>query len=200
VVSERDHTFPFLPGLYTSVPRRWYRADRMRSGPYLDMFIDERHVVHRPFDTHSADRLFSFTGSFNTATAAVRERLHKLRDHGRGLVRDTTERAEAIGTIDDDADRKQARSQFRKEYADLMAESWFVLCPRGRAPTSVRLQDTMKIGRTPVITSDEWVPPEGPDWNSFSIRVAERNVSQIPKLLEEREPDARAMGKRARAA
>jgi hypothetical protein len=198
VVSERDHTFPFLPGLYTSVPRRWYRPDRMRSGPYLDMFIDEEHVVHHPLDTDSPDYLFSFTGSFNTAP--VRERLQKLSGHEQGVVRDTAKRAEAIDAIVDQAAREEARSRFRKEYADLMADSLFVLCPRGRAPTSVRLQDTMKIGRVPVILSDEWVPPEGPDWNTFSLRVAEQNVEQIPDLLEEHEHEASIMGARARTA
>ena len=56
------------------------------------------------------------------------------------------------------------------------------------------------LGRVPVIISDQWVPPEGPDWEKFSIRVRERRISGIPSLLESRRQDAATMGIAARAA
>jgi hypothetical protein len=58
----------------------------------------------------------------------------------------------------------------------------------------------MKTGRVPVILSDAWVPPEGPDWESFSIRVPECDLEQVPAVLETHEPDAARMGQRARDA
>ena len=42
----------------------------------------------------------------------------------------------------------------------------------------------MMLGRVPVIVSDQWVPPDGPDWESFSMRVKEREVDTIPAMLE----------------
>jgi len=54
------------------------------------------------------------------------------------------------------------------------------------------------MGRVPVIISDDWVEPNGPNWEGFSIRVAEREIADIPRLLEAREPDALAMGNLAR--
>ncbi len=49
-----------------------------------------------------------------------------------------------------------------------------------------------------MIISDQWVPPTGPDWAAFSIRVPENDVASIPPRLEEREHDAERMGAIAR--
>ena len=43
------------------------------------------------------------------------------------------------------------------------------------------------------------VPPEGPDWSEFSIRVAESDIDEIPHILSRREHEAEEMGRRARA-
>ncbi len=81
-----------------------------------------------------------------------------------------------------------------------MRNSKFVLCPRGRATVSIRLFETMELGRVPVILSDEWVPPDGPDWPGCSLRVPERRVGGLPALLRSCEPNAEEMGRQARAA
>ena len=38
VHSELDSAVPYLPGVYTSVPKRWHRSDRVRTGSYLVMY------------------------------------------------------------------------------------------------------------------------------------------------------------------
>jgi len=58
----------------------------------------------------------------------------------------------------------------------------------------------MAAARVPVIISDEWQAPEGPDWDSFSLRVEEKHIREIPQLLEAREPEFEAMAQRAREA
>jgi hypothetical protein len=55
------------------------------------------------------------------------------------------------------------------------------------------------MGRACVIVSDAWHPNDGVDWNSFSIRVPEADVSRIPQILEEHADRAAEMGLRARA-
>src|SRR2546430_7005512 len=44
-----------------------------------------------------------------------------------------------------------------------------------------------RSGRVPVIVSDDWVEPTGPNWDEFTIRVPEGAVADIPRLLESRE-------------
>jgi hypothetical protein len=54
------------------------------------------------------------------------------------------------------------------------------------------------MGRVPVILSDDWIPPSGPTWESFSIRINESDYAQIPHLLEQREAESVTMGNLAR--
>ena len=189
-ISESPLAFPFLPGVYVDARKQWHRPDRIRTGFYLSKFQNP-HVG--PGEASERPYLFSFRGSVDTHP--VRERILQLR-HPRGRVQDTSSRAYRIrweGT-------EEERQQFRASYGDELRRSQFVLCPRGLSVSSVRLFETMQTGRAPVIVSDDWVPPQGPDWQAFSLRVPEGDVARIPRLLEARAPQAEAMGRRARAA
>jgi hypothetical protein len=81
-----------------------------------------------------------------------------------------------------------------------MRESKFILCPRGMCPSSVRLFETMKAGRVPVVISDEWVPPPEVPWREFAIVVRESDVAMIPSILAREEatfPERAAAARRA---
>ena len=64
----------------------------------------------------------------------------------------------------------------------------------------MRLFETMRAGRPPVILADDWVPPDGPAWERFSVRVREEDYRSIPARREALEPEAAAMGRQARQA
>ena len=192
-ISEADSAVPLLPGLYTSngVGRRWYRRDRVRTGFYLSMYAN-------PFLYDGADAtpelLYSFAGA--VGNAPVRRALAAL-DHPKdALFGDFTAQSRALWATDDEA----SKAAFRRRYADELVRSRFVLCPRGFAPSSVRVFDTMQAGRVPVILSDAWVPPEGPDWAAFAVRVPEADAARVPDLLRSLDGRAAAMGRAARAA
>jgi len=180
-----DRFIPFLPGVYASIEWAWHRPSWTRPGHYVNVREDEvlRYVPPSAEPRH----LFSFLGS--AATHPVRRRVLALR-HPRALVVDTQAEAAAGARPED----------YRGRYARSVQESAFVLCPRGGGTASFRLFETMMLGRAPVIVSDGWVPPVGPDWESFSVRVAEDAVEEIPALLEARAASARAMGEAARGA
>ena len=78
-----------------------------------------------------------------------------------------------------------------------MNNSIFVLCPRGKAPSSYRIFEAMKAGRVPVIIADEWVPPAGPSWPEFSLRVPEAHLQNLPQILERLADRGPEMGLRA---
>lgn len=117
--------------------------------------------------------------------------------HPRAYLEDTSElipasgRNKAFVMVDYQKDTK-------KHYGEIISRSKFVLCPRGYACSTWRLFETMKAGRVPVIVSDQWVPPKGPAWETFSIRVEQNKISRIPALLEQYEAQSEAMGRRAR--
>ena len=68
-----------------------------------------------------------------------------------------------------------------------------ILCPRGEGTSSIRLFESLRMGRPPVIISDQWVPPEGPAWDTFSVRIPERRIHTIPDRLTELEHQAEMM-------
>jgi hypothetical protein len=79
-----------------------------------------------------------------------------------------------------------------------MAQSKFILCPRGIGVSTWRLFETMRAGRVPVIMADDWVPSIGPKWQSFAVFVREAEVQGVPELLERLEDSAETRGAVAR--
>jgi hypothetical protein len=137
--------------------------------------------------------LYSFVGSLSTDP--IRKQLSLLQ-HPRGLIKDTSNQNDYIWW----EAPPEVKAQFRQEYADTLRQSKFILCPRGISPSTVRLFETMKTGRVPVILSDDWVAPVGPDWDTFSVRVPEARIAELPAILEERETNSERMGAKARTA
>jgi hypothetical protein len=183
-----DRVIPFLPGVYACAEQGWFSPQRTRTGFYLRVFENEA-VVHEPQIPNDA-YLFSFVGRVDNA--AVRRRIADLR-HPRGFVADTS--GDAAPQTDAAAGPNAERWN---RYAGVLRRSRFVLCPRGLGTSTWRLFEAMKAGRAPVILSDAWIPPEGPPWEAFSIRVRERDGASIPALLAARESEAAAMGAQAR--
>lgn len=185
--NEYDHPYVTLPGLYTSMPRRAFDPARQvafcflnRPNPYVSTVATG---LARP------DLLYSFAGARNHR---LRRRVLALRDP-RARIEDTHDFSI---WFDRDPAVLQARMQ---AYADLIARSRFVLCPRGAGTSSFRLFETMEAARVPVVIADQWVEPDGPDW-SFLVRVREADVQSIPDLLRGLEGEAEDRGQRAREA
>src|SRR5688572_29067298 len=93
---------------------------------------------------------------------------------------------------------ERERFDYERRYAEVAKASKFVLCPRGLSVSSIRLFETMRMGRVPVILSDAWIAPPGPRWEMCAIRVREKDFAKVPRLLEQREPEAVKMGELAR--
>jgi hypothetical protein len=184
-----DLPIPFLPGIYPSIPQRWHKKQRTRSGSYLNAFDD--NFLRTPSDSEGFEYLYSFVGQ--KSTHPLRQQIFKL-DHPDQFVFDTSEYW-PYGELPD-----STREELEQQYVDVAHQSRFVLCPRGIGTSSIRLFETLRMGRAPVIISDAWVPPDGPDWESFSIRVPEDDILDLPSRLERRAEEAEAMGVRARQA
>jgi Exostosin family len=188
--STSDYVFPILPGIYPSLAAADVDLTRTRSGPYLHV-VGSDHIRSSPIP-ENARFLFSFAG--NCETAKVRAPLSALK-HDRAIVLDTS----------GDVGRREGQTaeiyaRYTSRYLELLADSKFILCPRGAGPSSIRLFETMRAGRVPVIISDEWAEPVGPEWQTFSVRIPERDVVSIPQRLERLEGVAAEMGLRARRA
>ena len=179
VVDFRDRPWCAFPGLYTSMPASSFRTRWQQ--PWLYPWIDEGPLVEaRGIEP---DLLFSFMGA---RTHPCREHILRIGD-ARAIVEDTTN---TFGQLHATAVADNARARFR----DVLARSKFVLCPRGHGTTSFRLQEVLASGRAPVIVSDEWVEPAGPDWSSAAVRWPEGDIETLPSHLASIEDRATAMG------
>lgn len=180
-----DTPLPVMQGIYASIPRQGYHPQWVRSGLYL---CTTRWAPPAP--PAPDPLLFSFLG--NARNHPVRQRLLALQDPA-SVVEDTS-------GLDPAAFSAEEEARYRARYAEVGARSRFLLAPRGKGASSIRLFEALRMGRPPVILSDEWVEPEGPEWDAISVRVRERDVEKLPRILRALEPEAEAMGRRARAA
>jgi hypothetical protein len=181
--SAMDRIVPFLPGVYASLESRWAWPSWTRAGFYPGVKEgDGLEYTEPPVPA----RLFSFIGA--GSGHPVRKQILDLPvDDALLIDTDVEAAAPSLG-------------EYRKRYANSVRDSAFVLSPRGGGTSSFRLFEAMMLGRPPVIVSDAWLPPLGPDWDSFSLRVSEDDVESIPAILESRRAEAAAMGDLARRA
>ncbi|HEY3673394.1 MAG TPA: exostosin family protein [Acidimicrobiia bacterium] len=190
VYDQRDRPWCAFPGVYVSMPEPWFEPRFQSAWSYVP--TSEPHVMLGLTEAPEIepDLLVSFVGS---PTHPLRRELVAL-SHPRGHF----ESVEGFLFHDWRSDDFDAR---RAHFAEVLFRSKFVLCPRGHGTSSIRLFEALAAGRVPVIVSDDWVPPLGPDWDSISVRWPERGpFDALLRRLEELEPAATEMGVRARAA
>ena len=83
----------------------------------------------------------------------------------------------------------------RQEYFyRTLLESKFSLCIRGTGTNSIRLFESIRLGISPVIISDGWALPRGPNWNDFSIFIKEKQVNEIEHIISSYENNYKEMG------
>ncbi len=184
--NEVDRPWCALPGLYCGMPSNRYDQSRQVAFPYLvspNRFVPQIHRWQvKP------EWLFSFVGA---KSHPLRNRVAALESVSAG-VKDTSE----FSVWHADAAERSSQGLV---FAESMARSHFVLCPRGIGTSSFRPFESMQAARAPVIISDDWVPPPHVDWD-FALFVPESDIEAIPDLLAERVHEAADRGKAAREA
>jgi hypothetical protein len=146
-----------------------------------------------PLKWESPSILFSFAGSI--ANHPVRQSLLKKLGSHTSFVDSSGSVIPAFTKGD-----TKAIAALRHQMIELARKSKFVLCPRGKGCGSIRLFEVMQMARCPVIISDEWMPPNGPEWESFSIRIPENDIATIPDVLKGLEHKAEKLGRLSRDA
>ena len=183
-VDYHDYPIGFMPGIYVGMPRADYDPQRFRAGCYMGQYNTLTTALAEQ-RWHKPQLLFSFRGS---ASHEVREQLFKIElssgDHSITQTYPWFTHTDAEKTA----------------YVEEMLNSKFILCPRGQSTTSIRLFETMELGRVPVILSDDWIAPTGPSWPLFSLHVSESRLKELPDILRKAEPQAAEMGEQARLA
>ncbi len=190
VYSPQGSQFPALRGLFPAVSARWVRSRWAMPAHYVSTQIHQ--FAFRRDEIAEKDLLFSFVGA--SRTHAIREQIVHWREP-RGVLMDVSPRTDQVYWWE-----KANREQLIADYREVTRRSQFVLCPRGVSASSIRVFEAMEAGAVPVIVADDLQLPLGPAWEDFSLRVREREVATIPRLLERWQHRAPAMGAAARSA
>ncbi len=191
VYSEDDEYLPLLPGVYCS-PRndRNTRSGRVFSWSYASAGGRFSNPYIASADAQKT-LLFSFQGG---STSILRKRMYRLKfDRPDVLIEDTSTYQHWNPTGPDHHRRQQL-------YAETIAASHFVLCPRGAGTGSFRLFDVMKAGVVPVLISDDYALPPHVPWDTFLLRIPEREIRRLPQLLEPYRESSAERGRLARQA
>jgi hypothetical protein len=135
--------------------------------------------------------LFTFQGG---STSLLRKRLFNVKfDRDDVLIENTSKYYHWDDSQPDRRDRQLV-------YAETVTASHFVLCPRGAGVGTIRLFEVMASGVAPVLLSDDYELPPGPAWDTFLLRVPERDIARLPALLEAQVGSAAERGRLAREA
>lgn len=169
--------------------RQWGVASR-RTFHYVARIQENNAIANFEWSNARPTKLYSFQGA--CSTHPVRQRLFEGA-HPEAMLVDTSDKTHHTTKGDD-------RDKYEKAYIAMIADSRFVLCPRGFGPCTYRLFEVMQMGRVPVIISDDWIPITDIPWHLFSIRIAESDVRYIPEILANRRCEAEEMGLKARKA
>jgi hypothetical protein len=201
VYTEDDNYLPLAPGVYCSAgDDRSTRIGRVfnytyvtRNGRYQNPYLSEPNKDQwAEIEASTPKRyLFTFQGG---STSLVRKRLFNI-PFGRPdvLIENTSNYYHWDDSQPDRRDRQRA-------YAEVLAASHFILCPRGAGLGSIRFFEAMAAGVAPVLIADGYVLPRGPDWDSFLLRVPERDISRLADIVEPHLAEAADRGHRAHEA
>lgn len=191
VVCNDDVPLGFLPGVYASMPRARFDPLRHRAWQYGRSM---NHVLNHEDDPPTFDPpalLASFSGA---RTHACRQKLFECADLFPSSIKLTETQNLQFNINPSSADKRRGQLAFIEQ----MKAARFSLCPRGVGTSSFRIQESMQLGRAPIIISDDWVPPEGPAWSDCSLHLAESRIAELPVLLERLAPRWEEMGRAAR--
>ena len=199
VYTEDDNYLPLAPGVYCSTHRDEHaRVGRVfsyayvsRNGRYQNPYLAETPAALPAMTAPAKRYLFTFQGG---STSLLRKRLFNVKFNRADVLIENTSQ---YYHWDDTQPDRQAR---QLAYAETVAASHFVLCPRGAGTGTIRFFEVMAAGIAPVLISDDYELPPGPAWDTFLLRIRERDITKLPTLLEAHVASAAERGRLAREA
>lgn len=183
-INYEDSPAGFLRGLYTSLEGGKFDPTLHKSWPAIFLPNEEIYKLtnEQIWNCRPIYR-FTFVGS----------RSHPLRGE---LIRRFSNPAGKYKVL-------EAKSWYNHGPAELLSYvrdsllSEFILCPRGHAGYTHRIAEAMALGRVPVIIADDWIPFSIPETDYF-IRLPESKLDDLEDFLDEKQPEAATLGRRAR--
>lgn len=196
LLSNIDRPLPMFRGILTSAEKSFFNFGRIRSCSYTAALTNFRNpFIHEYFLNNEKPVEKKFLFSFIGRDSDPIRRAIFLNDFDRNdILIKNTENSFNLYNRNNDFSKEQ------QYYFETLLESKFALSPRGWGANSYRLFEAMMLGVAPVIISDEWILPKGPDWKSFSLIIPSKDINSLEKVIIENEYRYLEMGIKAKEA
>ena len=137
------------------------------------------------------DILYSFAGGYQPADylTDIRPRIFQMKHPPNTYIRNTGlwhfaaivygGKQNKNGELNIDA----KYTENTKKYNELLLESRYTLCPSGSGPNSIRFWEALGAGSIPILLADTLDLPPHELWEKAIVRVAEKDLENIPTLL-----------------
>jgi hypothetical protein len=176
-INDDDCATGLLRGIYTSLPAYRFDKELHVAVPYMQFPNEQVFMAQEDLEP---TLLASWRG--NTKSNGLRLKLIDALKGQPGILIQKTE-----SWLNHKEDEKVG-------YVNLIRNARFSICPAGWAPVSFRIYESMALGRCPVILADSFVPPEGPDWNSFALFFPEKKIRELHAFLTNNEDTYARLG------
>jgi hypothetical protein len=193
-IFEGDSAPRYLHGLYCGIPKKWNFAKRF-SGLAYTWHQQQFPNPVPPFSNickTEKDFLFAYIG--RNSNSLRRRLVATCQNIAAVHVEDSSDNYNHF------SNSSESRFERQTHYWDIMSRAKFAICPVGAAPSSVRLFEMMEAGIAPVVISDQWVEPFGPQWDKFCLKIPESRIRYIHSIVSEIEPEFEVRGRLARLA
>jgi hypothetical protein len=194
LLSNFDRPITHIRGVYTSAEKSFFNFGRIRScsytasyDPYRNSFISN----HDPNFKKNKTFFFSFLGRNCDIS---RDKIFGMDFARKDLYLEETSKTYDL------YQRNHRDLILQKKFYETLLSSKFSLCPRGWGANSYRLFESMMLGVSPIIISDEWVLPKGPRWEDFSILIKVKDIANLEQVVSRYEHKYLQMGQAARQA
>ena len=140
--------------------------------------------------TKERDIIYSFAGAHNhDYISNIRIRIFQMKHPPHTYIRNTgtwhfagivfSEKQNIKGELNIDA----KYTENTKKYNELLLRSRYTLSPSGAGPNSIRFWEALGAGSIPILLADTLDLPAHELWEKAILRVAEKDLENIPTLL-----------------
>jgi hypothetical protein len=172
----------FLFGDYPGVPSSWqgqpvFKQSCDKNTPFIPFFYSVRLDI-APRQIMECDFDLGFIGA--ARTHPCRSRLRRCVQHVANSY--FCDNGSCWWAFSD-----QQRALLRQGYLALTENTKFVLCPRGKGLNSIRFFETLRLGRIPVLVSDDTKLPleEKIEYDQFMVRVPEDEAGRADHYVSQ---------------
>jgi hypothetical protein len=188
---DRDDPIPILPGLFAGLPTNRMDQRLHRTGFYLSRSNNRIHELKSKKKLPVKQYLASFQG---TLSSNIRKTLFRLKLTSDRIMLKTVEQLWSGFIFGQGFDNSES---LVNDYAELLLQTKFALCPKGNGVSSYRFFESLEAGCVPVVISDQYNSPVSNQDLPYFLQLEERRISNLEAFVLQNEPDYETLSRNA---